>query len=360
MRVQRFSRDRSREKREFAWKAVLSLVACLAVAASVTYRDMILEEVLEVGEAIRRSYKAPVTRSIDPDRADESPIDPVSLPVSEVSGEAVRVPVEIRVVVVGDIMLGRAVNAGSTKREDFTWPFQGTAALLRDADLTLGNLESPIVPDCRIKEEGPFCADPRSVEGLSWAGFDSLSLANNHAHDFGRQGLDDTILFLTDAGIAPVYDEVVAVWDVGGAQVGVIGLDDVTDPLPLEWATTLVQGTAERVDVLIGLVHWGKEYQSEATERQQELGRALVDAGMDVVIGAHTHWVQPVEEYHGGVIFYSLGNFVFDQMWSHKTREGIIARLSITVDGDDVTTVYEFIPVKIYSYGQPQLIESGE
>ena len=117
---------------------------------------------------------------------------------------------------------------------------------------------------------------------------------------------------------------------------------------------------AGQVDVLLGMMHWGYEYRPNYSLRQQYVGHALIDAGMDVVFGAHPHWVQPYEEYNDRLIFYSLGNFVFDQMWSDQTRAGQLVRLKLVVHPNpgELEIGYEVIPVTIYDFGQPQFDES--
>jgi hypothetical protein len=267
-------------------------------------------------------------------------------------------PVGLSVVMVGDVMLGRMVNVTSIERGDFTWPFQETVDVLRAADLTIGNLETPVVTDCPPNEVSMlFCADPRAVEGLSWAGFDGMSLANNHRRDKEDAGVEETIGYLQAAGIDPFFDEMVMIREVRGLRVGVMGFEDVDRALNIEDVLPAVEAMAGQVDVLLGMMHWGYEYRPNQSWRQEHMGHALIDAGMDVVFGAHPHWVQPIEEYNGGLIFYSLGNFVFDQMWSEETRSGHIARLTLVVHPNpgEVEIDYEIIPVTIYDYGQPRV-----
>jgi poly-gamma-glutamate capsule biosynthesis protein CapA/YwtB (metallophosphatase superfamily) len=270
-------------------------------------------------------------------------------------------PVGLSVVMVGDVMLGRMVNVTNIEKDDFTWPFQETADVLRGADLALGNLESPVIEECPINEVTTlFCADSRSVEGLAWAGFDGMSLANNHSGDRGEEGLEQTITYLEEAGIDPFFGERVMIREIRGVRVGVMGLDDVDAALNVEETLAAVEALAGQVDVLIGMMHWGYEYRPNYSLRQQYVGHALIDAGMDVVFGAHPHWVQPYEEYNDRLIFYSLGNFVFDQMWSDQTRAGQLVRLKLVVHPNpgELEIGYEVIPVTIYDFGQPQFDES--
>src|SRR5690606_2415251 len=106
-------------------------------------------------------------------------------------------------------------------------------------------------------------------------------------------------------------------------------------------------------DMVIVSVHWGVEYKAKPNQRQILLGRAMIDAGADVVLGHHPHWTQTVEEYQDGVIIYSLGNFIFDQMWSEETRRGDVVEFKLDKTG---VLGYQVKPIKIYDYGQPRWI----
>jgi poly-gamma-glutamate synthesis protein (capsule biosynthesis protein) len=110
-------------------------------------------------------------------------------------------------------------------------------------------------------------------------------------------------------------------------------------------------------DVVIPYFHWGAEYVSVPNQRQRSLAYAAIDAGADLVLGAHPHWVQETERYQGVPIFYSLGNFVFDQMWSTETRQGVIATFAFA--GSRVTDV-QFTPVVIEDYNRPRIAAGAD
>ncbi len=104
-----------------------------------------------------------------------------------------------------------------------------------------------------------------------------------------------------------------------------------------------------QADLVFASFHWGNEY-SRHSKRQEVLAHLAIDSGADVVVGHHPHWIQEVEEYRGKPIYYSLGNLVFDQMWSDPTRKGLI--LKLTFSGSKLQS-RELIPIKIFNYGQP-------
>jgi poly-gamma-glutamate synthesis protein (capsule biosynthesis protein) len=109
--------------------------------------------------------------------------------------------------------------------------------------------------------------------------------------------------------------------------------------------------------VVIVQYHWGTEYITPPEERQKSLGRLTIDSGADLVIGNHPHWIKPIEFYKGKLITYGHGNFVFDQEWSQKTKEGVVGKY--TFDGRDLVDV-EYMPVEIINYGQPYFLEGSK
>lgn len=257
---------------------------------------------------------------------------------------------------VGDIMLGREVALTSQRLTDYTWPFQATADQLAAADLTLGNLESVIVENCWVRNHTfILCAKPTALEGLTYAGFDALSLANNHRFDYNQSGLDETITHLTSAGIAPIIDDRAAIFEVNAMTIGVMGFDDTLQYFEYERLQPAIANTRARVDVLIAILHWGFEYVDWPADRQLIVSQQLKEAGVDVIIGSHPHWIQPTIWDEHMLVFYSLGNFVFDQMWSLETRQGHIAYITLTLDHrDNLDIKYTLEPVTIYDFGQPR------
>lgn len=268
-------------------------------------------------------------------------------------------PWSIEVVAVGDVMLGRSVQVQSLSHDDWGWPFRKTETYLGSADLTIGNLENPLLDVCPVTNEGMiFCGRRPFGSALAAAGFDVVSLANNHSMNYGIEGYDETKNILEVAGVEYVDSVRILTHDVSGVQVGLVGFDDVSTSLDIAYMQQVIAELDDSANVVIPLVHWGEEYTASASARQVLLGRAMIDAGADVVIGAHPHWVQQVERYGDGYIFYSLGNFVFDQMWSEETRTGMVVKLKMQGTEEVETILYETEEVKIYEYGQPRFERS--
>lgn len=261
---------------------------------------------------------------------------------------------DVEIILTGDVMLGRTVMTKSLDLGDPTYPFRKVGDSLKSADLVFINLENPIVSHCPSKFDGLiFCADPKMVEGLSFAGIDIVTLANNHTLNYGNKGFEETKKVLADNGISYVEAGNLVIKVVNGIKFGFLGFD-FTSKAPTDADYSLVRDSDKKVDVLVIGVHWGAEYQGRASGSQREWARRLVEAGADVIAGHHPHWVQDMEKINGKPVYYSLGNFVFDQMWSQETREGIIVRL--TFRGNQLTN-QQINKIYMSSWSQPEFVK---
>lgn len=282
----------------------------------------------------------------------------------------------VRLIAVGDIMLSRGV-AGKLRLHGVDYPYEKVLSVLQPGDIVFGNLETPITSGRTIADdELVFRSDPGVEMGLSRAGFNILSVANNHVMNFGATGLADTLRYLKAVKIRHIGagENLAAaltpsIIEVSGTKFAFLAFND-TDVVPdSTGATATRSGTAlmdidqmkpavasatKNSDVVVVSMHSGVEYAAEPNASQQAFARAAIDAGADMVLGHHPHVIQPVETYKGKTIIYSLGNFVFDQMWSAETRRGVIA--IVTFQGSTVASI-EYRAVRIDDYSQPQLLE---
>lgn len=258
----------------------------------------------------------------------------------------------LTIVFTGDVMLGRSVNTRIQHYADFTWPFKHIAPLLSTANVTIINLESPFITGCHPTDFGMiFCADPKSIAGLKLAGVDYTSLANNHILDQDRKGLDETISILTKNGITPIGLGKPEFNTVKSTKLAILSFSDLPQTDNADVIKQISEAT-KSADLVITTFHWGAEYQRNPTNRQVYLAHLAIDSGADIVVGHHPHWIQTEEIYQGKPIYYSLGNLVFDQMWSEETRFGEILRVTYQ---DNKLVKKEIIPIKIFDYGQPAL-----
>ncbi len=248
----------------------------------------------------------------------------------------------VRVLFVGDIMLDRNV-ARTIAAEGPEALFVNLTDFLADADVRVGNLEGTITHNASVAQKNNKIlrftfspADARAV--LEPLHFDALSLANNHALDFGEFGYEDTELELSKIGVQsfgkPYNDKYKLSTKLqvrAGKTICLVGYHS------LFVATTtnvLAEIQTLRPDCwqVVVFAHWGEEYVIHSNTSQQAAAHAFIDAGADVVIGAHPHVVQESEIYKGKAIFYSLGNFMFDQNFSWETTHGLAVRVDFYED----------------------------
>lgn len=263
-------------------------------------------------------------------------------------------------VLVGDIMLARQVGSKMENSGNWEWPFEKIKTYLSGADLTFGNLEGPISDKGRNQGSiYSFRADPRAVAGLRAAGLDVLSLANNHIWDWGREAVMDTLdrlaaVDMAALGVGQNRKEANhgKVFDIKGTKVGFLAYTDLypeslaasENDLGISfWSRDQVLSDLKRLraesDVLVVSWHSGTEYEKNPTVEQKEKYQWLITSGADLVVGHHPHVVQPVVEFGGGWIAYSLGNFVFDQNFSRETMTGLA--LEVSVRNGKITKVEE-------------------
>jgi poly-gamma-glutamate capsule biosynthesis protein CapA/YwtB (metallophosphatase superfamily) len=303
---------------------------------------------------------------------------------------------------VGDIMLSRNVAGSMAKANNPLLPFSQLKDLLRSTDFNFGNLESPLSGRSDYNPTGSlvFNAPPAYAVGLKEYNFQMLNLANNHALDQGEAGVSYTEKFLDENGLSHIGTgkNLDQAWQgkvitINGIKIGFVGasyssLNDggkatnnfvarIEDVARLKKS---IENLKQQADFVVVTMHAGTEYTREPNEPQVALAHAAIDAGADIVIGAHPHWVQTTEQYKGKYIFYSLGNFIFDQMFSQDTREGLTLKITLessktgnattpraaTVDdlqgqrlGATIKQI-ELIPIIIDNYSTPRLATDTE
>jgi len=284
----------------------------------------------------------------------------------------------VTLMAVGDIMLGRTIGE-MIKTEGISAPFLFTAETLSQADITVGNLECPISDRGSPEDKAyTFRAPLEASESLAYGGFDLVSLANNHILDYGPLALEDTLAALSTYNIlwvgagmdatqaySPVFIE------ISGLRLAFLAFLDVplTDYDYLEWDADSekpgvawahndeirknVQQAKSQADLVIVLMHNGYEITRKVYPSQQEVARLAIDSGAALVIGSHPHVLQDIEEYKGGLIVYSMGNFVFDNFLFPPNYSAILA---VELSSDGIES-YELIDVIVQLNGVPQIME---
>lgn len=230
---------------------------------------------------------------------------------------------------VGDIGLGREINYQIIQNKNNSFPFLLVKDEISKADLAIANLEGPLIEDCPITRSGyKFCGRLDNGQGLAFAGFDLVSLANNHASNYGPTGISQTVETLKKLNIDCFFGEKIIYKKINETTFGFVGFDDIVRRLEREEVEKEIKLAEKSADLVVVNFHWGEEYQPNQNMRQISLAHWAIDAGADLVIGHHPHVVQPIEYYKEKPIFYSLGNFVFDQLWSNQTRKGMIVKIT--------------------------------
>lgn len=260
---------------------------------------------------------------------------------------------ETRLILTGDVMLGRNVEIMSREVGDFSYPFEKVADRLKNADIVFINLENPIVKNCPTHNSGfTFCATPEMIAGLVFSGVDVVNLANNHSGNYGQVGLNQSVENLAEKEILTTGLGKLITLERDGMIFGFLGFD-FTVKSPIKADYELIKSSDSQVDFLIVGVHWGVEYTDKPTESQRIWAKQMVEAGADVIAGHHPHWVQESEFIEGKPVYYSLGNFVFDQMWSEETRKGLV--VALTFKGGFLQA-QEFFPIYIQNWAQPKFV----
>lgn len=249
----------------------------------------------------------------------------------------------------GDIMLGRYVETLSNKTQDEMYPFSGMGDFLKQR-VVVSNLEGPI----------PDTHEPTPVNGFSFsfpsstprvlktAGVTAVSLANNHMFDKGVSGWEETKRAL-DAekvshfgGYAPTEADYFET-KLGKTTVVVYGITMIAAGWNESQAIEVTKKLrTERPEAyLIAYLHWGDEYVTQ-NRYQRAFARKLIDSGVDAIIGSHPHVVQGIEIYKGRPVFYSLGNFIFDQYWRKDVEDGLLIKLI----EKELSYEYTLIPIR--------------
>ena len=277
------------------------------------------------------------------------------------SDTAISAPVSLTLSVVGDCTLGTdetfdydtSLNA-YYENYGADYFLQNVRSIFSTDDLTIANFEGTLTDsDEREDKTFAFKAPASYASILSGSSVEAVNTANNHSHDYGDQGFDDTLAALDDAGIVHFgYDET-AVMDIKGIKVGLVGIYELYDHLGREQQLkdNIAKVKADGAQLIVVIFHWGNETETVPDSNQTTLGRMAIDLGADLVCGHHPHVLQGIETYKGKNIVYSLGNFCFGGNSSPSDMDTMIYQQTFTIDADGVKNdnVTNIIPCSISS-----------
>ncbi|MFH1226152.1 MAG: CapA family protein [bacterium] len=252
----------------------------------------------------------------------------------------------LRFLFFGDMMLDREIGL-RIKQNGLAYFFEKIAAtdLFQDKDIISCNLEGAVTnggahyaPD----NVYDFAFSPEVIGQLRAYNFNFFNLANNHLADQGDRGLLETRTNLGGLGIGfsgcpdgQVADCSYEILEIKNKKIGLVGLSMVYGLLRDQDVRDLIAGIAADVDLVLVSIHWGAEYVHNFNSAQQTTARLFIDSGADLVVGHHPHVVQGIEIYNNRPIFYSLGNFIFDQYFSVDTQRGLAVEAVFGEDGEE-------------------------
>ena len=261
----------------------------------------------------------------------------------------------------GDAMFGREI--GYQFQNDFSKLFENFGdRVFWGTDIAYLNLEGPISDKTVIQQRRPdnlvFNFSRETIDALKYLHINTVGLANNHTYNQGKTGFEITQKILEAAGIkyfgSPIEnnDASIARFENNSIKISLIAINALTTTSGVE---KLVQEEKAEDRFVIVLPHWGNEYQTTHSQNQENLAKSWIEAGADLIIGAHPHVIQDAQIIDEKPVFYSLGNFVFDQTFSQNTQQGLI--LSGEITRDKLT----IIPIPIESKNlKPELLQGEE
>lgn len=240
---------------------------------------------------------------------------------------------------------------------DINYTLSNVKELFEADDLTLINFEgtltdSTYVPSSKKKNEFLFSAPPAYVAVLPENGVEAVSLENNHVLDHGEEAYAETQQHLENAGIVWSNSEHVGVYEVKGLRIAMLSYlcidryEKLWDKVPSD-----IAAAKQDYDLVIVSFHWGNEKEYTPTSNQVKMGRLAVDAGADLVVGHHSHRIQPIEYYNGVYICYSLGNFCFAGNSKPSDMSSFLfqTRWRLSKEGEMSNEGFRIVPIRISS-----------
>ena len=248
------------------------------------------------------------------------------------------------IIMVGDVMLARNVEY-LMKKNGYSYPFEGVSFdNLSPSPLVVGNFEAAILKKHVYTKPNQlkFSVDKKLLVALDNAGFTHFSLANNHSTYQNENTFLYTKEKLEEVNLETFGDprslngESIELLHVNDHTVALVGLQIIDRILSEAEVRTIFKKATEMSDMQIAYVHWGIEYKTESSETQQRVGRQLVEAGADLVVGHHPHVTQEIGFVDGVPIIYSLGNYIFDQYFSSEVQQGLILNIDLSKQTPEV------------------------
>lgn len=257
-------------------------------------------------------------------------------------GEIIKIEKPTKILFVGDMMFDRHIREISEAKKDYCYPLEKVSKFLNSFDAVVGNNEGAITDNESISTNTKpgernnfyFTFSPEIVSCYQKNNIKIVSLGNNHSTNFGSEGVVKTTGYLTNAGVGyfgdpKVEENTVAFKHFNGKTIAFISYNY---SVKFDSTIAYIENAKQKSDIVAVYAHWGNEYDEKSNSFQKGLAHSFIDAGADLVIGMHPHVIQEEEIYKGKYIFYSLGNFVFDQYFSEPTKKGLGVAMEIKND----------------------------
>jgi len=269
---------------------------------------------------------------------------------------------DVKILFVGDMMFDRYIRQVSDKR-GYEFVFEKVSGLFAGNDLIVGNLEGPITEkqsisvDSKIGEKNNyiFTFDSRVADILSKENIKLVSIGNNHISNFGSDGIKSTRENLARAKIEYFGDPEnessrMIIENIKGNKIAFVNYNQFVSDAKQKTIDDLNKAKNEKADFIILYTHWGVEFSPQPTEKIKSLAHEFVDAGASLIIGSHPHVIETKEVYNGKTIYYSLGNFIFDQYFDTETQKGLAVQIEIHTDNKNI--ILKDFPIKMDHNGQ--------
>ncbi len=334
-------------------KRLFSILLLLLVSVQPTHA----EEEFSLGDLVKDEAK--------PVSIDEAPFLEEKSENEEESYMEPDGSVLITITAAGDVTIGGDVRKKkkslfdielAKQNEDIHFPFRNVKSIFEADDMTLVNFEGTLTT-AGINQEKKgnsflFSAPPSYVEMLPGNSIEAVALENNHVMDHGQDGYDETMRTLEAAGVVYSNADKLGVFEVKGVQIAMLSYQTFNGLYPKlhEQVPRDVAAAKEKYPIVIVSYHWGEELDYWPNDKQQKLGKATIDAGADLVLGHHSHRINPIEEYNGKYIVYSLGNASFAGNSKPSDMSTFLFQIRFRVlNGAAASEGFRIIPCRISS-----------
>lgn len=273
----------------------------------------------------------------------------------------------IKILFVGDMMFDRYVRQVSD-RNGYGFVFQKVDSLFRGNDLVVGNLEGPITGNKSVSVDSKmgdknnyiFTFNPKVAQALANENIKLVNIGNNHITNFGSSGIESTRNYLTQSGVdffgdPEKNDRRVAFKNIKGLKISFVNYNQFVSSARQKTIDDVKKSKKANADIVVVYTHWGTEFVDQPDQKIKDLAHEFIDAGVDLIIGSHPHVIQSKEEYKGKMIYYSLGNFIFDQYFDPKTQRGLAVQIVVNPRNKDLK--FKEFQIEMKNSGQSLILQ---